>query len=218
MTTARGIPLIRRQHSDGFPGVRSIIGVFNNISIQVKASAASVSATDLSARLGNKRIFDVNSVHRRTACSYQRTRTEAAGSLRVRDAVFATHEDIPLRVMGKQWRQRQAARAAVGRESIGDLNSLSNRITALAQREDFAGNARRCRSSWPSGRPAKITPRIGWRGSEQFFDGRSDGDDDAWRNGQQLEAVDTELQNLSLAITEQCKRSKQPTLFRRRMK
>ena len=205
MTTARGIPTTseRAKHSDAFPGVHSIIGVFNNLSIQVKASAASVLLLICLLGLGtNAYLTSTRSAAGLRVLTNELVPKQQAFS-QVRDAVFATHLKIFRYLSWESNGVSDKLLKPLYAEINSDLNSLSSRITALAQREDLSSRERammqKLLAKWATCKShAKDTIDVGQSDSPMaapmatMMLGETD---------DSFEAVDTDLQNLSLAIT-----------------
>ena len=163
MTTARGIPTTseRAKHSDAFPGVHSIIGVFNNLSIQVKASAASVLLLICLLGLGtNAYLTSTRSAAGLRVLTNELVPKQQAFS-QVRDAVFATHLKIFRYLSWESNGVSDKLLKPLYAEINSDLDSLSSRITALAQREDLSSRERammqKLLAKWAT---CRVTPRI----------------------------------------------------------
>ena len=107
MTVSAGLSRRRtRETSAGVVRGPIRLGIFNNLSIQIKASMRGAAA-DLSAGFGNERLSDLDKDGRRAMVAVERSDTEAAGIFqRQRGCRCDTHENFPLRLLGQQWRQR----------------------------------------------------------------------------------------------------------------
>src|SRR5215831_17420161 len=94
-------------------GLRSVLGIFNNLSIQIGIDRIGA-AVDLPVGSGSECLFDLDAISRGTASPYQRAHSEAAGiQPGERGCCRYAHENISLRFLGEQWREPHFARSAV---------------------------------------------------------------------------------------------------------
>ena len=201
MTTVRRIDTTseRAKHSDAFSGVRSIIGIFNNLSIQIKASAASVLLLICLLGLGaNAYLTSTRSAAGLRVLSNELAPKQQAFS-QVSDAVFATHLKIFRYVSWGSNSVSDKLLKPLFAEINSDLDSLSSRIAALAQRPDLSSQERatmqKLLAKWAICKThASDTMDVGQTDAPMATMMLGETDDT-------FKAVDTDLRNLSLAIT-----------------
>ncbi len=193
----------RAKRSDTFSRVRSIIDIFNNLSIQIRASV--VSALLLICLLGlgaNAYLTSTRSAAGLRVLTNDLVPKQQAFS-QVSDAVFATHLKIFRYVSWESNGVSDKLRKPLYAEIISDLDTLSSRITALAQRPDLSRQERatmqQLLAKWAICKShAKDTIDVGQSGTPlaapmaTMMLGPMD---------DSFEAVDTDLHSLSLAIT-----------------
>lgn len=189
----------RAKRQEASSGVRSIIGVFNNLSIQIKASAASVLLLICLLGLGaNAYLTSTQSAAGLRILTNELIPKQQAFS-QVSDAVVATHMKIFRYVSWASNGVSVTLLKPLYAEIDRDLDSLSQRIAALAQRPDLSSDERAslqglldkwkvCRSH------AKDTIDVGrtdWAMATMMLGETDDS----------FKAVDTILQNLSSAVS-----------------
>jgi signal transduction histidine kinase/CheY-like chemotaxis protein/HAMP domain-containing protein len=193
----------RGKRSDMFSGARSIIDTFNNLSIQIRASVASALVLICLLGLGaNAYLTSIRSAAGLRDLTNDLAPKQQAFS-QVSDAVFATHLKIFRYVSWESNGVSDKLRSPLFAEINSDLDTLSGRITALAQRPDLSSEERAtmqellakwaiCKSK------AKDAIDVGLSGTPlvaamaTMMLGPMD---------DSFEAVDADLRSLSLAIT-----------------
>ena len=180
-------------------GVRSVLGIFNNLSVQLKASAASalllvcLLALGANAYLTSTRTAEGLQVLTNQLIPKQREFTQ------VSDAVVATHMKIFRYVSWGSNGVSNILLKPLYAEINSDLDTVSNRIAALAQRPDLSSMEhiamqgllakwQNCKSQ------AKDTIDVGQTDAAMATMMLGQTDDT-------FKAVDTDLQDLSAAIS-----------------
>src|SRR5208282_5554721 len=119
-------------------GVRSIIGIFNNLSIQIKASAASLSLLICLLGLGtNAYLTSTRTADGLRSLSNELIPKQQAFS-QVSEAVTATHMKIFRYISWDSNGVSDKLLKPLYAEINGDLNTLSGRIAVLAKRPDLS--------------------------------------------------------------------------------
>ena len=193
----------RAERSRASSGVRSIVSVFNSLSIQVKASAASVLLLICLLGLGaNAYLTSTRSAAQLRVLSNELTPKQRAFS-QASDDVFTTHLKIFRYVSWESNGVSEKLLKPLFAEINSDLDSLSSRIAALAERPDLSSEERatmqKLLPKWAVSKAhAKDTIDVGQNPSAlaapmaTMMLGQTD---------DSFEAVNADLQKLSLAVT-----------------
>ena len=135
---AAGTPHERVERPESSSGVQSILGVFKNLSIQIKASAASVLLLICLLGLGTNAYLTST----RSAVELRKLSNELIPKQQAfsgfSDAVVATHMKIFRYVSWDSNGVSDILLKPLYAEIIQDLDKLSSRIAALAQRPDLS--------------------------------------------------------------------------------
>ncbi len=189
----------RNKHPKASAGIRSALGFFNNLSIQIKASAASALLLICLLGLGaNAYLTSTRSAEGLQVLTNQLIPKQQAFS-QVSEAVVATHMKIFRYVSWASNGVSDILLKPLYAEINSDLDSVSNRIAALAKRPDLSSLERAAMqgllAKWQSCKnQAKDTIDIGQTDAAMATMMLGQTDDT-------FKAVDTDLQDLSDAIS-----------------
>ena len=201
MTSVGGAvtPPERAMRPKASSGIQSLIGIFNNLSVQIKASAASVLLLICLLALGtNAYLTSTRSAAGLRVLTNELIPKQRAFS-QVSEAVVATHMKIFRYVSWASNGVSDMLLKPLYAEINSDLDTVSDRIVALAQRQDLSGLERTAmqglRAKWQICKSlAKDTIDIGQTDAPMATMMLGQTDDS-------FKAVDTDFQDLSAAIS-----------------